>query len=196
MGSSTLCLSGLVLLPFNILPPQGGPYVDTYLMWPTSADAAAAVDAAVNLTVSSSCLQSQPQSHSQAPHNTGSPAPGPGLKPGRGLPPPRLRGLGRREWRLCFSDVRVRLSGRRRAYVEGLKLVVPDNAEALLTGEPVSGLVSHKACLEPWANHLDACYNRSEQAKLLCHFFLAATFGPCWCTPNLACYLLSLLILT
>jgi hypothetical protein len=107
-------------------------------MWPTSADAAAAVDAAVNLTVSSGRLQTQPQAQSQTQsqslRNTAFPA---GLKPGQGLAPPRLRGLGRREWRLCFSDVRVRLSGRRRVNVDGLKLVVPDNAEALLTGERV-----------------------------------------------------------
>lgn len=48
---------------------------------------------------------------------------------------PAARGFGRREWRLCFSDVQLKLSGRRRAYVEGLRLAVPDNAEQHLTGE-------------------------------------------------------------
>jgi hypothetical protein len=158
----TIRLSRRLLLPHHILilPPQGGPYVDAYLMWPTSADAAAAVDAAVNMTVSSGHLQSNLQRQSrahpqaQALHSAGSRAGLSGLKPGPGrtLPLPSLRGLGRREWRLCFSDVRVKLSGRRREWVEGLKLVVvPDNAEALLTGEPLSGC----DLLMGWLHHRD-----------------------------------------
>lgn len=57
-----------------------------------------------------------------------------------GTPSPRVwrsvKGLHlrRQPWVLCFSRVLVQLSGRRRASVAGLQMVVPDNAEQLLQG--------------------------------------------------------------
>lgn len=64
----------------------------------------------------------------------------------------------RHEWQLCFSGESVRLSGRRKVSVEGLKLVVPDNSEQLLQGKSVVLDAMNKVsqwCLSPldWSPH-------------------------------------------
>jgi hypothetical protein len=70
------------------------------------------------------------------------------LPPLPGAPSFSLWGARRRhEWQLCFSTVPVKLSGRRRVRVEGLQVVVPDNAEQLLAGKLTVRLVA-------WANML------------------------------------------
>lgn len=125
---------------------QGGPYVDAYLMWPSEPAAAAAVEAAAasfrtqaaaaaaaGLERPSMASDTQRQQQAAAATQQG---------PSRqGLLPAVARGFGlwgssrrQREWQLCFSQVPVQLSGRRRVWVEGLQVVVPDNSEQLLAG--------------------------------------------------------------
>lgn len=121
---------------------QGGPYADVYLMWPSHPAAAAAVNAAA------AALRTAPVTAAPHPAAITDSTPATGTlpaaqQPASSLPLPssvwsagRLWGRGRRqEWALCFSSVPLRLSGRRKASVEGLSLVVPDNAEALLAGK-------------------------------------------------------------
>lgn len=141
---------------------QGGPYADIYLMWPSDTAAAAAVDAAAASIQASYGTPTAPFATAAAGHDKASNMPsvaagstasqaqqqqqqgqrvvslGPaGLKLAArgGWSWSRLWGGWRRqEWQLCFSRVAVKLSGRRRAAVDGLRLVVPDNAEELLEG--------------------------------------------------------------
>jgi hypothetical protein len=93
-------------------------------MWPTDPAAAAAVDAAAaafKAPPADPVQQQQQQQHRQQQQQLS-----------------RGWSFGRRhkrhEWELCFSRVPVRLSGRRKVSVDGLRLAVPDNAEHLLEG--------------------------------------------------------------
>lgn len=56
----------------------------------------------------------------------------------------------RHEWQLCFSTVPVKLSGRRRVWLEGLRVVVPDNAEQLLAGKLTLTLCLEQTCSCCW----------------------------------------------
>jgi hypothetical protein len=67
-------------------------------------------------------------------------------------------GRRRQEWALCFSSVPLRLSGRRKASVEGFTLVVPDNAEALLAGREEDATLLVHACLTLTTVRMSGCW--------------------------------------
>lgn len=120
---------------------QGGPYADVYMMWPSHPAAAAAVNAAAAaLRTPPVTAPSHPAAITESTAATGTLPAAQQQASSLSLPSSawsagRLWGGGRRqEWALCFSSVPLRLSGRRKASVEGLSVVVPDNAEALLAG--------------------------------------------------------------
>lgn len=142
---------------------QGGPYVDAYLMWPTQPAAATAVEAAAASLRAAAVAegavraastgaggpQAQEQGHTQEQEQQQKQERGRDQKQGQGhtqpqpllqlpadLPTYSLWGARRRqEWQLCFSTVPVKLTGRRWVWLDGRRVVVPDNAEQLLAGE-------------------------------------------------------------